>query len=279
MLSEVEQKRNPDSIGAKPRSKSEKKVTLKAEKRKILGKKTKSLRKAGLIPTILYGHKIKSTPLTINKEEFDQVYEKAGQTTLIDLKIQDEKPQKILIHEIQTDPVSDNIIHLDLLQVKMTEKLKTEVPIVTEDEAPAVAELDGSLILNKDVIEVECLPQDLIHEIKVDISRLKTFEDRILIKDLKVPENITILENPKEVVVLVTPPRTEEELAELEEVVEEKPEEIEVEAEKPEGEETAAEEAEEREKPAEEVKPEGTKEQKTAGQEKPTEKSVKKEEE
>jgi len=207
-------------------------IILQAEKRKILGKKTKSLRKQGLIPAILYGHKIKSTPLTINEKEFDQVYDEAGQTTLIDLKVQDEKAQKILIHEIQADPVSDNIIHLDLLQVKMTEKLKTEVPIETEGTAPAVTDLDGSLILNKDTVEIECLPQDLIHKIEVDISRLKTFEDRILVKDLKVPENITILENPQEVVALVTPPRTEEELAELEEPIEEEiPEEIGEEAE------------------------------------------------
>ena len=236
-------------------------ITLQAEKRKILGKKIKSLRKQGLIPAILYGHKIKSTPLTINEKEFDQVYDEAGQTTLIDLKVQDEKAQKILIHEIQADPVSDNIIHLDLLQVKMTEKLKTEVPIETEGTAPAVTDLDGSLILNKDTVEIECLPQDLIHKIEVDISRLKTFEDRILVKDLKVPENITILENPEEVAVLVTPPRTEEELAELEEVVEEKPEEVEVEAEaeKEEGEETeegAEKEAAEGEKPTEGEKPE-----------------------
>lgn len=235
------------------------KVTLKAEKRKILGKKTKSLRKQGLIPAILYGHKIKSAPLTINEKEFDQVYGEAGQTTLIDLDVQGAGTQKVLIHKIQLDPVSDNIIHLDLLQVKMTEKLKTEVPIVTEGEAPAVAELDGSLILNKDAVEIECLPQDLIREIKVDISRLKTFEDRILVKDLKVPESVTILNNPDEVVVLVTPPRTEEELAELEETVEEKPEDVEIEAEKPEGEEAAAEEAKEGEKPAEEAGPEGAK--------------------
>ncbi len=253
-----------------------KKVILKAEKRKILGKKTKSLRKQGLIPAILYGHKVKSAPLTINEKEFDQVYGKTGQTTLIDLVVEDEKPQKILIHEIQTDPISDNIIHLDLLQVKMTEKLKTEAPIVTEGEALAVADLDGSLILNKDAVEIECLPQDLIREIKVDISRLKTFEDRILVKDLKVPENITILDNPDEVVVLVTPPRSEEELAELEEAVEEKPEDVEVETEeeKPEGKEAETTEEAEGAK-----KTEGTKEQKATGQEQPTEKSPKKEKE
>ncbi|GAG62078.1 unnamed protein product [marine sediment metagenome] len=232
-----------------------KKITLKASKRKILGKKTKSLRKAGLVPAILYGHKIKNAPLAIDKKEFDRVYKKAGQTTLIDLRVQDEKPQKVLIHETQLDPISDNIVHIDFRQVAMTEKIKTEVPVETGGEAPAVTELDGSLILNKDTIEIECLPQDLIHEIKVDISGLKTFENRILVKDLKVPENIVILDNPEEVVVLVTPPRTEEELAELEEVVEEKPEEIEVEAEKEEKEEEEGAKETEKKEVVEEKKP------------------------
>lgn len=251
----------------KSRSKSGEKLTLKAEKRKTLGKKTKNLRKKDQIPAILYGYKVKSTPLTINKKEFDRVYEEAGQTTLINLMVTDLGAQEVLIHEIQLDPVSDNIIHIDFNKVKMTEKIKTEVPIVTVNEAPAVIELDGSLILNKDRVEIECLPQDLIHKIETDVSRLKTFEDRILVKDLKVPENINILDNPEEVVVLATPPRTEEELAELEEVVEEKPEEVEVEVE--EEEEEGAKEAEKEKEVAEGKKPAKEIEKPTPEAEKP----------
>jgi len=208
-------------------------IKLNAQPRDIFGKKNKALRKKGLIPAVLYGHKIKSTPIVINKKEFDKVFDKSGQTTLIDLNLEGAKPTKVLIHDIQLHPQTDEIIHADLYQIKMTEKIKTEVPVVTIGEAPAVKDLDGNLIINKDTIEIECLPQDLIHEIKVDVSALKTFEDKILVSDIKVPKNITVLENPEEVVVLVTPPRSEEELAELEEAVEEKPEEVEVEAEKP----------------------------------------------
>jgi len=230
----------------------------------------------------LYGHKIKNIPLKVRQIEFDKVSKAAGQTTLIDLKIKDSGTHKVLIQDIQQNPISDQIIHIDFHQVKMTEKIKTEVPVVVEGEAPAVKDLEGSLILNKTEIEIECLPQDLIHEIKIDISVLKTFEDKILVKDLSVPENITILDDPEEVVALVTPPRTEEELKELEETPEEKPEEVEVEAEaeKKEGEEV--EEGKEGEAPktteVAEIPTEKTTDQapstigETANQEKPAEK-------
>ena len=210
------------------------KIILNAEARTKLGSKSPVLRKQGLIPAILYGYKIKNVSLKVEKTEFDKVFDAAGRTTLIDLKIKDSETHKVLIQEIQYDPVSDQIIHIDFHQVKMTEKIKTEVPVIVEGEAPTVKDLEGSLILNKAEIEIECLPQDLIHEIKIDISGLKTFEDKILVKDLVVPKNITILNDAEEVVALVNPPRSEEELAELEEKPEEDVEAVEVEGAKPE---------------------------------------------
>jgi len=206
---------------------------LKAKIREKFGKSNRALRHKNIIPAILYGHGIKNIPLEIQKSDFNDIFEAAGQTTLIDLDIAEAQKHKVLIYDIQSDPLNDEIIHADFNQVKMTEKLRTNVPIVTIHEAPAVTDLEGNLILNKDTVEVECLPQDLIHEIEVDISELKTFEDRIFVKDLKIPDKIEILDDSEEVVVLVTPPRSEEELAELEEKVQEKPDEVEVEGEKP----------------------------------------------
>jgi large subunit ribosomal protein L25 len=208
-------------------------INLHAKPREIFGKQNKTLRKTGLIPVILYGHKIKSMPLVIDKKEFDQIFNRAGQTTLIDLDVEGSDKTKVLVHDVQFDPISDEIIHVDLHQIKMTEKIKTEVPVVTIGESPAVKDLDGSLIINKDKIEIECLPQDLLHEIEVNVEGLKTFEDKICVSDLNIPKNVSVLDNPEEVVVLVNPPRSEEELAELEETVEEKVEDVEVETEKP----------------------------------------------
>ena len=186
---------------------------LNAQIRNTFGKKNQALRKSGFIPAILYGHKTKNISLQIPHKDFEKVFEEAGQTTLVDLKIENENPKKVLIQEVQIDPISGDAIHTDLYQVKMTEKIKTDVPISAEGESAAVKDLEGSLILQKATVETETFPQDLIHEIKIDISSLKTFEDRILVSDLKVPETITILDNPDEVVAMVMPPRSEEQLA------------------------------------------------------------------
>jgi large subunit ribosomal protein L25 len=214
-------------------------LKLKAEKREIFGKKINKLRKKGFIPAILYGHGIKNLPVQIEKKVFDKVFKKAGLSSLVTLKIGEEGTKKVLISHPQFHPITGDIIHVDLLQVKMTEKIRTQIPIKFVGEAPAVKELDGNLITNKDSIEIECLPNDLIHEIKVDISTLATFDDKILVKDLDIPPQIEVLDNPEDVIALVTPPRSEEELAELEEEVKEEVEAVEVTEEKKEEEEAA----------------------------------------
>lgn len=187
-------------------------LILKSKKRDLTGKKVNQLRAQGELPVVLYGKEIKPLNLTINQKEFEKISKTAGTSTLVNLAIENEKPVKVLIQDLQFDPVKDNIIHADLYQVKMTEKIRTEIPLKFVGESAAVKESDGNLITNRDVLEVECLPDDLVSEIEVDISKLKTFEDFIHIKDIKVPEKINVLNDLEEVVALVEPPKTEEEL-------------------------------------------------------------------
>jgi large subunit ribosomal protein L25 len=225
-------------------------ILLAAKKRQALGKKVKILRHQGLIPAVVYGYKTNNLPLTIVKKDFRQAFNRAGTSAIVDLAIDKEPIQKVLIHEPQIDPVTNEPIHVDFYKVRMDQKIKTEIPLIFIGESAAVKELEGSLVTNKDHLEIECLPNDLIQEIKVDISSLKTFEDSIQVKDLEVPKTITVLNDPDETVALVEEPRTEEELAELEEAVSEEVEEVEVEGEK---------EKEEAEVPAEgELPPEET---------------------
>jgi large subunit ribosomal protein L25 len=120
----------------------------------------------------------------------------------------------------------------------MKEKIHAEVPLKFIGDSVAVIEKEGSLITSKDSIEVECLPADLIPELEVDISVLDDFEKNIKISDLKLPEGIEILDDAEEIVAHVEEPRSEEELAELEEEVVEDVSAIEVENK---GEETPAE--------------------------------------
>ncbi len=132
------------------------------------------------------------------------------------MEIPGEKDIKALIREIQRHPVSDDIIHVDLYKVDMTQEIETEIPLEFIGVSPAVEELEGNLITNKDAIKVRCLPNKLVSELQVDISTLKTFEDLVHISDIVIPEGIEVLDDPEEVVVQVTPPRSEEELAEME---------------------------------------------------------------
>ena len=230
---------------------------LNAKPRKIFGKKVKKLRREGQIPAILYGHEVKAVSLSINTREFDKVFEKVGTSALADLKINDEKPKKVLIHEPQLDPKTLTPLHVDFYQVKMTEKIQTEIPLKFVREPLAVKEQGGTLVTPRDTIDVECLPDALIHEIEVDVSSLDNFEKQIKISDLNIPKDIEILNDKEETIASVTPPMSEEEIAELEAPVEEKVEEVE-EVEKKEGEEGVEGETE---APAEEGKPEETQEQ------------------
>ena len=204
---------------------------LKAKVREVLGRKVKTLRKKGIIPAVVYGLKAKSIPLEIDYSEFEKVYKEAGESTVIKLKVKSQKSKvdelkNALIYDVAMDSVSDKFIHVDFYEVRMDKPITAVVPLVFEGEAPAVKNLEGVLVKNITEIEVEALPANLPHEIKVDISVLKTFDDLIHIKDLKIPDGVKISINPDEIVALVSPPRSDEELKSLEEKVEEKIEEV-----------------------------------------------------
>ncbi|MFH0851992.1 MAG: 50S ribosomal protein L25 [bacterium] len=202
-------------------------LELKASPRQELGKKTNKQRKAGLIPAVIYGHDVKSEPLYVPASDFGRVYKEAGESTLVGLELAGKK-RNVLIHDVAKDPLSEKVMHVDFYQVKMGEKIKAKVPLVFIGEAPAVKSEGGVLVKNIQEVEVEALPQDLLHHLDVDISGLVTFQDHILIKDLPVQGSIKILAEGDEIIASVQPPRSEEELAALEEKVEEKVEEVKV---------------------------------------------------
>lgn len=192
------------------------KIILKAQKRNIVGKKVKKLRDIGQIPAVLYGQGKNAINLSIDLNSFIKTYKKSGGSTLVDLMIEEEKPIKILIHEPQKNPLTDKPIHVDFYKIKMDEEITTEIPLEFIGISPAVKELEGNLVKNKDSVEVKCLPANLISNIEVDISKLKTFDDIILVKDLPIPDTIKIQDDQEETIAVVNPPRSEEELEELE---------------------------------------------------------------
>lgn len=188
---------------------------LIAQKRELTGKKVKTLRSAGLIPAVVYGRGEKPEIISVDRIGFEKIYADAGTSSLVDLVI-DKNRFKVLTHEPQLDPVREFPIHVDFYRVKMDEKITTEIPLEFIGESEAVEQLEGSLVTNRDNVEVECLPSDLVNHITVDITVLKTFDDSITVADLPTPAGIEILTDKDEVIALVEPPRSEEELAELE---------------------------------------------------------------
>jgi large subunit ribosomal protein L25 len=187
-------------------------ITLKAKERKELGKKVKNLRKQGILPAVLYGSKAKPQHLEIDAKEFDKVYHDAGESSLVSLEINDKK-FLVLIHEMQSSPITLAPIHVDFFQPSLKEEILAKVPLVFIGEAPAVKELGGTFVRSISELEVKALPQNLPHEIRVDIISLATFETSILIKDLKLPEGVKTLKAQDDIVAFVAPPeKVEEEL-------------------------------------------------------------------
>ncbi len=185
-------------------------------------------RQDGFIPAIVYGNNVDNIKVAVPKIDFMRLYREAGESNLIDLSI-DGKSIKTLINDIQHHVVNGQIQHIDFFKVNMKEKLHTAIPLSYIGESPAVVNLDGTLITTKDEVEVECLPSDLISEIEVDITVLDDFEKNLKISDIKVPAGIEILEDPELVIAHVQEPRSEEEMAALDQEIVEDVSAIEVE--------------------------------------------------
>lgn len=222
------------------------KLTLTVSPRTIFGKKLKVLRRQGIVPANIYGKHIPSTAIQVEGKELISVVKQAGETTLIELSLEKEK-RPVLIHGVQKDPVDGNILHVDFHQVNLKEKTTAAVPLKLVGESEAVKSGVGLLLQTLSELEVEALPQDIPHEVEVDVSSLTEVGQSFLVKDLKVPSGVSVLTDSESPVVSLQQAEMEEE------VVEETPTEVEVISEKKEeGEETPEGETPSEEAPKEE---------------------------
>lgn len=187
-------------------------ITLKAEERKVTGRKVKNLRAQGVLPANVYGKNIKSTSVQVNQKDFEKVYKEAGETGIVELDLGKEK-KPVLVHDLQKNPVEGNFIHVDFYQVNMKEKVTASVPVELEGEAPAEKLGVGTAVQYVNDVEVEALPGDLVDEFKVDISGLSEVDQAITIGDLKYDKSkIEVKDDPTTIIVKVEPPQKEEEV-------------------------------------------------------------------
>lgn len=194
----------------------------------------------GMMPVVLYGAKRENISLLVDKKEFTNLYSEAGESTLITLEIEGKKEKPfVLIYDIQRNPLNGEIIHADFFEPNLKEEVEAEVPLVFLGEAPAVKDFDGTLVKNMHTVNVKALPQNLPHEIQVNIETLKTLDDVIHIKDLNIPKDVELLHDDGAVIVMISSPENVEE--ELDKPIEEEKE-VEVVGEKEEKEEEDKEE-------------------------------------
>ncbi len=166
------------------------------------------LRKKGFVPAVYYGKKQSSTPISVKEVDFLKAWRQAGESTVVVLK-DDEGEHESLIYDVVKDPVSGKVVHADFYILEKGKKVKVKVPIEYIGVSEAVKSLGGVLVKVLHELEIEAKPTDLPHAIEVDISSLVDFESQIHAKDVRLPTGVDLIENPDEVVVLVSMPKEE----------------------------------------------------------------------
>lgn len=184
-------------------------VSLVAEERKLAGKGAlNELRRKGKIPGVIYGKNIDTKPVAVDSKELNRLFRGHGEGVLIDLVLGEEK-YPVIIKEIQRDHLKGVINHVDFYRVSMTDKIEVDLPIILKGE-PEGVKAGGVLQHQLHELTIEALPVDIPEYIEVDISHLK-IGDVLMVKDIKLSDKITVLDDPEEVVVTVLAPSIEEE--------------------------------------------------------------------
>lgn len=195
-------------------------IELKTTNRKILGKKVRFLRRQGVIPAHLFGHGIESLALQCEAVQLQRVLSQAGKTRLVSLKLsRAKKPRNVVVREIQRNPLTGELLHVDFYQVRMAEKIKVEVPILLVGEAPALRTKGNMLLQELNSLTVECLPDRIPTSIALELSFLTEADQAIQVKDIVLGEGITLLNHPEQIIVKVMsrPIEKVEEVAAMEE--------------------------------------------------------------
>ncbi len=187
-------------------------LALNSSPRTVVGKQVKALRRSGITPLVMYGSDFEAVPLQADSKELARVLKQAGGSRLITVNT-DSGSQQALARAVQREPISGQILHVDLFAVSMTETINVEVPLVLGGKSLAVDRGEGVLVTGLGSIEIEALPGDLIDNIHVDLGGLQEVGDALYVKDLQVPSTIQILTDPDEMVARITYLAAEEEPA------------------------------------------------------------------
>ena len=186
---------------------------LEVRPRTVLGKKVRALRREGRLPGVIYGGHADSTPVETDASTFLKGYRRWGQTTLLSLTGLESGEVPVLVHDLSREPRSGSALHVDFVRVSLTEKTRTEVPLHFMGDSPAVRTQGGVMVHAISEVRIEAFPQDIPHQIDVDVSKIEQIEDTLYVRDLVVDTSkIEILNDPDQVVAKAVAPRAEEEV-------------------------------------------------------------------
>ncbi len=186
------------------------KVVLKAERREVVGKQVKALRRAGKLPGVVYGRHVEPVAISLDAHSTGLAMAKLTASSLVTIQL-DGKDYPALVRERQRNYIKGDLTHVDFLVVDLTEKIRTSVGIQYVGISPAVKDYNGVLVHNLEKLEVECLPTDLPERITLDISVLKQIGDGIRVRDVDamLTDKVVVLNDPDDMVAVVTAAKEE----------------------------------------------------------------------
>jgi large subunit ribosomal protein L25 len=176
-------------------------MQIKANRREITGKASRKLRHEGLLPGVVYGSRSDAIPIQLDTHEFERLFARTGKTQLIDLVVESGRPRKVLVSEVQVSPRWNTLLHVDFHQVSLRERLQVEVPVAVSGEAEPVRGGEADVLQVLHQIRVECVPTRIPEVIEVDISGLDAVDAAVRIADLQLPDGVTAVGDPEDVVV------------------------------------------------------------------------------
>ncbi|MBI5650975.1 MAG: 50S ribosomal protein L25 [Chloroflexi bacterium] len=185
-------------------------ILLSAQPRAVIGKQVNAMRRTGMIPAVLYGKQLEN-PLTLQIDEktLKTVVAQAGRNRLIKLTIDGGAERLVLTRDVQRNSLTQRIIHVDLQEISMNEKITTEVSLVLVGTSPAVTRGEGLLIHGINTVLIRVLPADLIPQIEVDVTPIESLNQSLFVRDLKVSDKIEIRTAGDEMVAKVVPVKEE----------------------------------------------------------------------
>ena len=185
---------------------------LTAQPRTVTGKKTRFLRRQGIVPASVYGHGRPSQAVQVSAEALDAVLSRTAPATLIGLRLPGGS-STVVVREVQRDPRKGTVIHVDFHEVSLTEAIRAEIPVHLTGVSPAARHGEGALVQNLHTLEVEGLPTRIPPTINVDVSGLVALHESIYVRDLVLPRGVKVLSDGDDPVVSLTAAQSADETA------------------------------------------------------------------